>query len=398
MSRRSVYINWQVSTFTGWGVYGLNLALNWSADPDLAPITAQSLLPENLAVDPLRLRLLEPFVRSSLTFQKELAQFTGGHATVSAPVIGQFDERFEPRKSAHSVRLQGKPSIAATFFETTQVPPDAIARAASYPLVVTGSTWNAEVLRAHGLTNVRTVIQGIDPTLFHPAPAQKLMGDRFLVFSGGKLERRKGQDIAVAAFRRFAERHADAVLAVAWHNFWPQYARTINDAAIAEPAPLDDAGGVDVAGWIAANGIAPTAFLDLGVIPNAQLPPVLREMDVAIFPNRAEGGTNLVAMECMACGVPTILSRNTGHIDLIEDDNCYPLVQQGALEGREGRFEDVEGWGESDVDELVEALERVYAHRQEARERGLRGAETLRRFTWARTAAEMKALVLEVAG
>jgi glycosyltransferase involved in cell wall biosynthesis len=125
------------------------------------------------------------------------------------------------------------------------------------------------------------------------------------------------------------------------------------------------------------------------------LPTVLREMDVALFTNRAEGGTNLVAMECMACGVPTILSRNTGHIDLIEDDNCYPLNQQGELAGFEAGSLGVPGWGESDVDEVVEALERVYAHRAEARERGLRGAADIGRYSWAKTAREMKAIVLE---
>jgi glycosyltransferase involved in cell wall biosynthesis len=118
-------------------------------------------------------------------------------------------------------------------------------------------------------------------------------------------------------------------------------------------------------------------------------------MDVALFPNRAEGGTNLVAMEAMACGVPTILSRNTGHTDLIEDENCYPLVEQRPLSGEEAGFGGVAGWGESDIDEIVEALERVYAHREEARQRGLAGAATLGQFTWARTAREMKALVLE---
>jgi glycosyltransferase involved in cell wall biosynthesis len=49
------------------------------------------------------------------------------------------------------------------------------------------------------------------------------------------------------------------------------------------------------------------------------MPSVLQEMNVAVFPNRAEGGTNLVAMECMACGLPVILSGNTGHLDLIEN-------------------------------------------------------------------------------
>jgi glycosyltransferase involved in cell wall biosynthesis len=119
-------------------------------------------------------------------------------------------------------------------------------------------------------------------------------------------------------------------------------------------------------------------------------------MDVALLPSRCEGGTNLVAMECMACGVPVILSANSGHLDLIEDDNCFALVQQGELTGREAAFGEVAGWGESDIDEAVEALERVYAHRDEARQRGMRGAATLSRFTWARTAEQMKAVVLEM--
>src|SRR6185312_7140413 len=81
------------------------------------------------------------------------------------------------------------------------------------------------------------------------------------------------------------------------------------------------------------------------------------------------------------------------HLDLIEGDNCYPLAQQGALPGAEAGFEGVAGWGESDVDEIVESLERVYLRRAEARARGLRGAATLSRLTWADTARNMKALI-----
>ena len=46
-------------------------------------------------------------------------------------------------------------------------------------------------------------------------------GERFIVYSGGKLEHRKGQDIVVAAFREFVKTHPDAVLATTWHNQWP---------------------------------------------------------------------------------------------------------------------------------------------------------------------------------
>ena len=42
-------------------------------------------------------------------------------------------------------------------------------------------------------------------------------------------------------------------------------------------------------------------------------------------------GTNLVAMECMASGVPTIVSANTGHLDLASLGGCYTLTQQGRV-------------------------------------------------------------------
>jgi glycosyltransferase involved in cell wall biosynthesis len=293
------------------------------------------------------------------------------------------------------VELSGKPSILATFFETTQLAPEAVARAGRYPLVVAGSTWNAEILRAYGLKNVRTVLQGIDPQLFHPGARQGLYADRFVVFSGGKLERRKGQDIVVAAFRKFVERHPDALLVTIWANGWAKHTSTINEGNVAAPVPFDSDGKIDIRGWAAVNGIPERNFADLGFIPNSLLPGILREMDVAVFPNRAEGGTNLVAMECMASGIPTILSRNTGHLDLFEDDNCYALDQQGELSGREGGMNGVPGWGESDVDELVEKLEQVYAHREEALRRGARGAATVGRLTWAKSAAQLKPLVLE---
>jgi glycosyltransferase involved in cell wall biosynthesis len=62
---------------------------------------------------------------------------------------------------------------------------------------------------------------------------------RFVVFSGGKLERRKGQDILMAAFKQFRDRHprADALLVVAWHNYWPEYMKDIGSAGHVQGYP-----------------------------------------------------------------------------------------------------------------------------------------------------------------
>ena len=394
MSRQPVYINWGISSFFGWGVYGLNLALHWSSDPDLALICTQPVDESQFAQDPLRLQALVGMVERSRQLEARLEGHGGKRATVPGPMLASCDHQFGVNPAVHGVVLTGTPNLSVTFFETAQLEPDAVARAATRPAVITGSTWNTQVLGAHGLTNVRKVIQGVDPGLFHPAPRLGLLADRFCVFSGGKLERRKGQDIVLAAFRRFAARHPDALLVTAWHSPWPEAARTVDASALVGPVVFNAEGHVDVTEWALANGIAAENILDLGGVPNAQMPALLNEMDVALFPNRAEGGTNLVAMECMACGVPVILSANTGHLDLVEDNNCYPLVRQGVLVGWEAPFADVAGWGESDLDEVVDALERVYADRAEARARGLRGAAFIGQYSWARTAAEMKDIVL----
>jgi glycosyltransferase involved in cell wall biosynthesis len=397
--RRKVIISWGVSSYYGWGVYGLNLALAWAHDPDLSLMAGLPVNPKELAVDPVRARALGEFLRESARLRGQLEPFRGREVTAQAPLLAGLGGDFRPVPLG-DIRFTGTPTIGVTFFETALFSPEAIEVAASHPLILTGSTWNEQVLRAYGLTNVRTVLQGVDPSLFHPAPQVRYAGDRFLVFSGGKLELRKGQDITIAAFRRFAERHPDAVLVAAWHSPWPQIARGVDKSGLAAPVTFHEGGGLDAAGWAAANGLRPDQFLDAGQTPNPLMPQLLRQMDVALFPNRCEGGTNLVAMECMACGVPTILSANTGHLDLIEEDNCFPLERQSAVttEPAAAAFGATPGWGESDVDEAVELLERAYRDREAARHRGQRGAETLSRLTWARTAAGVKAALFEVCG
>jgi glycosyltransferase involved in cell wall biosynthesis len=393
-----VIINWGVSSYYGWGVYGLNLALAWAHDPELQLICALEVRPQELAVDAARQGDLAPFLEQSAAFRAQLEPHRGRAITANTPMLTCLNADFTALCDTDGTLLTGTPTVGVTFFETACHAPEAIARAAAYPLIITGSSWNEQVLRAHGLTNVRTVLQGVDPTVFYPAPRVGDAGDRFLVFSGGKLELRKGQDIALAAFRKFAERHPDAVLVAAWHSPWPHLARSVEATGLTAPVVFTAEGRLDAAAWAAANGIPPHQFIDAGQTPNALMPQLLRQMDLALFPNRCEGGTNLVAMECMACGVPVILSGNTGHFDLIEDDNCFVLERQGQVADLPAAqaYGDTPGWGESDVEEAVELLERAYRDRDATRRRGERGAATLSALPWTRTAAEVKAALLEV--
>jgi glycosyltransferase involved in cell wall biosynthesis len=179
------------------------------------------------------------------------------------------------------------------------------------------------------------------------------------------------------------------MLGAAWDNLWPHIARGVNATGRTAPLPFTQDDHPDINGWAAANGINPEQFLNLGLVPNASMPTILREMDAAVFPNRCEGGTNLVAMETMACGVPCILSANTGHLDLIQDGSALPLTDQRPIPT-------TPGWRESNIEEIVAALETLYTDRARAAEIGAAGAKLLAGMTWAKTAAETKRIITAV--
>jgi hypothetical protein len=60
--------------------------------------------------------------------------------------------------------------IGVIFFEAP-LSRAGIERAKRYDLIIAGSTWNADVLRAADLDSVRTILQGVDPTSFTPRPS-----------------------------------------------------------------------------------------------------------------------------------------------------------------------------------------------------------------------------------
>jgi glycosyltransferase involved in cell wall biosynthesis len=208
------------------------------------------------------------------------------------------------------------------------------------------------------------------------------MDDRFVVFSGGKLEYRKGQDLVIAAFRLFREHHPEALLMTAWHNHWPQLITDLSLAGHVQGVPDVRDGALAIIPWLESNGIPADAVLDVGRVPNALMGRIVREAHVALFPNRAEGGTNLVAMECMAAGVPTIVSSNTGHQDLVASGGCIPLRCQQQVPHPTRFFRGTEGWGESDVAEIVDLLERAWNDRAAMRAVGTQGAEVMQSWSW----------------
>ncbi len=388
---RPVLLNWGVNNICGWGIVGLNLFFHWANDPDIRPLLGAPLSENEIAAtDPLRVSACREAILASNQFQPQLSRTPPG-TRLNFPVIEGLGNGL-----AGPEGLRGVPTIARCVFEDTRLS-EAERILAKYDLLVCASHWNAELLRAQVTKRVEIVFEGIDPSLFHPGPKSGLLDpNRFYMFSGGKVEYRKGHDLALLAFREFSRRHDDAMLVTLWHSPWPQLSAGFK-GKLAVPLELTREGLIDVKKWVAANGIDPSKVVEIGLVPNPMMPAILREMDCVLAPSRAEACTNLIAAEAMACGVPVLLADNTGVKDLIAPGNSWPLTRQAPI--GDDAPSGTEGWGESDVDEIVDGLERLYADsalRKEIGEGGT-GWITSQDRTWLGHARALKSLITSLA-
>lgn len=279
---------------------------------------------------------------------------------------------------------RGKRNFGYAFFEHELVP-ESVANAAKMDLLFVGSTWCKERLEERGIRNGALLIQGVDGRIFHPAPRRPEDG-RFVVFSGGKFELRKGQDLVLQAFAILSRKYPDMLLVTTWHNAWPQSMQTM---AASKHIRFELSPGnwqEKMAHLCRINGIDPARVRTMDSLPSERMAEVYRSTDVGVFPNRCEGGTNLVLMEYMACGRPAIASHASGHRDVAHDGNAILLKQLRDLPITEAGGRLAARWQEASVDEIVAAVEQVYHHRDAAAHIGGAGAESMREWTWERMA------------
>ncbi|GMI19445.1 hypothetical protein TrCOL_g8290 [Triparma columacea] len=280
----------------------------------------------------------------------------------------------------------GRVNVGILFSETVKWEREEMEELRKFDVLLAGSEWNKRVLEQAGRgmgveLKVDVFRQGIDKGMWgvgrkHRNGEIVEEGKEFVVFSGGKLEPRKGQDILIAALRIFQAQHSDVRLVFAWQNYWPETMSGIDESGLVEGIPEwdDITGALRIVEWLGKNGIDEDRATDLGRPSQSELAAVLETLvDVAVFTNRCEGGTNLVAMESIGSGVCTILSGNTGHMDVVERV-CLGLGGAGCLVLEE-QTEKGDGWWESNVEEVVRRLEEVYGDREGRMRVGRRGRE-----------------------
>ena len=100
-----------------------------------------------------------------------------------------------------------------------------------------------------------------------------------------------------------------------------------------------------------------------GIILHSQIPFLLRQADVLIFPSLCEG-LSLSCMEAAACGLPLVVSKNSGINDLI-------------TEGKEGFVIPIQS-----VDAIVEKVNWFIEHPEQIEPMGRAARQLAEKYTW----------------
>ena len=326
-----LYFNMPIGHGYGWAVCGRNMI------QELDKITDVRYVGNPKYVDVLKDSGIKDYIDT-------ITEVPNGKAFNYLQTIDNYDGQ---------MLFNGDKNVGYLFYEKEDIEDDLLKQLRDYDIVATGSHWNTDVVKKYGI-NAVTIHQGVDTDIFKPMP-KKLFEDKFIVFSGGKLEHRKAQDIAAFAVGQLQRKYKDMYFMTSWSNLFNEKAmhkRNLENVMLY----LDE-----------------SRVIKTDLMGHQEMTEYIAETDVGLFPNKFEGGTNLVMMEYMACGKPVIANYATGQKDVLSNHYAYL----------------VEGKTDTElIDACMESLENAYRNRELLSDLGTKAREAMKPFTWAKTAKE----------
>ena len=273
--------------------------------------------------------------------------------------------------------------VGYTFFDNTMIDEKNIENIKNqYDILVAGSKWCEEALNSNGLTKTKTIIQGIDSQIFNSANNEKqYLKDKFVIFSGGKFELRKGQDLVIKAFKVLQDKYDDVMLVTSWSNYWASSVNSMTGSPHINFSIDINNFNNSIDKLLTDNGIKLENVFNLKHCSNSDMARIYKNTDIGLFPNRCEAGTNLVLMEYMATGKPVIASYNTGHKDILTEHNSLMLkhMQKTAIHHQSKQ---IATWDSPVLDEIIANLEWAYHNRDSLDKFAKNAADDLSKMTW----------------
>ena len=227
-------------------------------------------------------------------------------------------------------------------------------------VLVVSEQWRA-ILRAEYGRDAQVVPNGVDPARFPEPPADAVAGlrdrigagGRFVFLAVGGVEPRKGSVHAFRALSRLRRAGVDVMLAVVGGHSYQDYT-AYRDAALGELPALGLRLGADV--------------VLLGTVGDEELAGWYHAADALCFPSVKEG-FGLAVLEAMSAGLPVVASDLPAFREyLVDNQNALlpPVADDAAL---------------------AAAMRKVVADADLRARLTSGGAATVRRYTWAASAA-----------
>ena len=327
-----LYINLPVGNYYGWAVCGKNLVR------ELSKLTAVRYVPDKVNDTAPKDYETDKFIKS----------------ITAVPNGNKFNYLQNIENINGSMKYKGSKNVGYMFYEEEKMLPDLVELVKEFDVIATGSEWNSDVVRSHGHNNVVTIHQGVDCEIFKSIE-KSIFKDQFVIFSGGKIEPRKAQDLVAYCVGLMQRKHKDVFLIASWVNLFA-------------PDEMNQGNFKNVMSYL-----IPSQTVLLDIMGQNDMARYIAETDIGLFPNRCEGGTNLVMMEYMACSKPVIANYSTGQKDVLDKD--YALLVEGKSD-------------DEIVNGCLEQLEYIYQKRERIEDMGRKAKEAMEKFTWEKTAKE----------
>ena len=382
MAKDQILIDWPLTPYTGWGSYGIQLAQALIARNQIRVVVSCK-ADRSPHCDPIWLLQLDAIEEFSKQLINQIIEEPNIVLKTNSKIaMGPIGNLVPP------LRIYAEHQVGVAFFERSTVNEEFKRGLAKYSLIITGSNWNQKILRNNGINHAEMIHQGVDRSKFNSIQIPRILNRPFVIFAGGKLEARKGQDIIIEAFKRFNKYCPNSILIAGWGNLGNVGLHTISRSKYVTDSPKNG-DAKSIFKWLIKNDMSQSNLMVPEIIANSHLPNIMKQADVAVFTSRCEGGTNLMAMETLACGIPTLISANTGHLDLIEMGMAH-LIAVGsegigkvpALITADYGGDEAAEWGETNPDELVECWLRLWKEKEVWREKGVIGAKQIDAMSW----------------